>query len=119
MSAQVATSDVPDAVVPYVPSRRKNVEAPTQSGDRVELAGQAVLGLLRRAAETAEANSRHALDIAHKLSRELHAAEGRIADLEADLRHYQDRAERAERWLNQISVEIEQRFFGSPNKKTA
>jgi hypothetical protein len=40
------------------------------------------------------------------------AAEDRIRELEAHVRHHQDRAERAERWLYQISVEIEQKFFG-------
>ena len=45
-------------------------------------------------------------------SAQLRAAEDRIRELEAHARHHQERAERAERWLYQISVEIEQKFFG-------
>ena len=41
----------------------------------------------------------------------LQSAEDRIKDLEADVRYFQERAERAEQWLSQISSEIEQRFF--------
>jgi hypothetical protein len=59
----------------------------------------------------AEENSQHALGVAHKLSLQLRSAEDRIKDLEADVRHYRDRADRAEKWLHQIAVEIEQRFF--------
>jgi len=36
-----------------------------------------------------------ALDVPHKLSRQLRAAEQRNNDLVADLRYYKDRAERA------------------------
>jgi hypothetical protein len=45
-------------------------------------------------------------------SAQLRAAEDRIRELEAHARQHQERAERAERWLYQISVEIEQKFFG-------
>ena len=31
---------------------------------------------------------------------------------EAKVRHHQDRADRAERWLYKIWVEVEQKFFG-------
>jgi hypothetical protein len=55
-----------------------------------------------------------ALGVAHKLSLELRTAEDRIKDLEADVQFYQVRADRAEKWLHQISVEIEQRFLARP-----
>jgi hypothetical protein len=108
--------DVPEAVRQYAPARKT---APADAGDRVEGAGQAILGLLNRVADVADENSKHALEIAHKLSRQLRAAEERIADLEADLRLFQDRAARAEQWLQQIAVEIEQRFLGSAEKARA
>ena len=57
------------------------------------------------------ANSRHALDMAQKLSDQLRAAENRIAELEAEVGTYQQRAERAERWLHKIYTEIEDRFL--------
>jgi hypothetical protein len=38
-------------------------------------------------------------------------AEDRIADLEAEVAAYQDRANRAERWLPRVYTEIEINFF--------
>ena len=84
-----------EAVVPFAPKPNAKPEA----GDPLDRAGQAILGLLHRAAADAEANYQQAL-------------EDRIRELEAHAGHHQERAERAERWLYQISVEIEQKFFG-------
>jgi hypothetical protein len=42
----------------------------------------------------------------------LRAAEQRIRELEANVRYLEDRADRAERWVYKIWVEIEQKFFG-------
>ena len=113
-SRDVELAGAPDAVIPYAPPRIS--AAPADARDRVELTGQTILGLLNKAAQVADENTKHALDIAHKLSRQLRVAEDRIVALEADLKHYRDRVERAERWLNHISVEIEQRFFASADR---
>jgi hypothetical protein len=103
-----------EAMIPYAPSRRKSAAMPTDATDHpVETTGQTILGLLNQAADAAHANTKHALDVAHKLSRQLRAAEERIAELEGDLRDYRERAERAEKWLNFISSEIRQKFFGT------
>jgi DNA repair ATPase RecN len=119
MSSRVVNlKDNPEPVSRYAPSR-KAAGASSDAGDRVDAAGQTILGLLNRVADVADENSKHALEIAHKLSRQLRAAEERIADLEADLRHYQSRAERAEQWLQHISAEIEQRFFDTAEKVRA
>ena len=56
-------------------------------------------------------NSRHALDLAQKLSHQLRAAEDRIAELEAEATAYRDRADRAEQWLHKVYTEIEDRFL--------
>jgi chromosome segregation ATPase len=102
--------------IPYAPPRKS---APTPTGDPLESAGATILGLLNQAAEAATANTQHALDVAHKLSRQLRAAEERIADLEANLKDYKERAERAESWLNLISSEIQQKFFGTADRVRA
>ena len=47
-----------------------------------------------------------AVETSRKLSGQLRAAEGRIRELEVEIRRHQDRADRAEKWLYQISVEI-------------
>ena len=61
--------------------------------------GKPILNMLHNAANLAEANSQHALDVAQKLSHQLRAAEARIAELESEGQSYQERAERAEQWL--------------------
>jgi hypothetical protein len=104
---------VAEAVVPFAPK----VNARSEAGDPLDRAGQAILGLLHQAANTAEANNQKAMEMAHKLSAEFRAAEGRIRELQAKVRHHQDRADRAEKWLYQISVEIEQRFFGKEDSR--
>lgn len=111
-SRDAAVTEVAKAVLQYAPASKR--AAPEQDG--VDITGQTIVGLLNQLAETTDANTRHALDIAHKLSRQLRIAEERIVDLEADLRHYKERAEHAEKWLNYISTEIKQRFFGSTDR---
>jgi hypothetical protein len=106
MSAR--SSDAWENIVPFAPPAKNEI---SDGGDLLDKAGQSILGLLHRAAGVAEENSQHALGVAHKLSLQLRAAEDRIKDLEADMKHYQDRADRAEKWLYQISLEIEQQFF--------
>jgi hypothetical protein len=50
-------------------------------------------------------------DTADDLSTQLEAAQERIKQLEAEVRYFEDRADRAERWVYKIWVEIEQKFF--------
>jgi hypothetical protein len=101
-------SDTPETVVPFAPFARNS--APN-SDDALDSAGQSILILLQRAARIAEENKQCALSVAHELSLQFRSAEDRIKDLEADVRHYRDLADRAEKWLYQIALEIEQRFF--------
>ena len=70
------------------------------------------LGLLERTSAAAEAKNQQAVEMAHQLSAQLRAAEDRVRGLEAAVRYHQDRADRAEKWLYRISLEIEQQFFG-------
>ena len=44
-------------------------------------------------------------------SLQLRASEEKIKELEADIRHYHDRAQRAEKWLAHIYKDIEEKFF--------
>ena len=102
MSGQA--SNIPEPVLRFAPSKVKNPAPYTD--DPVDSAGQALLGLVQRAAGIADANGQRARGFAAQLR----AAEDRIKALEADVRYFQDRATRAEKWLLQISTEIEQRF---------
>jgi hypothetical protein len=75
------------------------------------MAGQSILRLLHKAANVAEENGRHAVDAAQKLSHQLRAAQDRIAELEAQVVAFRDRAERAEQWLHKVYTEIEDRLL--------
>jgi hypothetical protein len=81
--------------------------------DQLDKAGQTIQRLLHKAAGIAEENSRHAREMAQKLSHQLQAAENWIAELETEIGTYQERAERAVRWLHKIYTEIEHRLLGS------
>jgi DNA repair exonuclease SbcCD ATPase subunit len=97
----------------------------------MDRAGNAILGLVSRAADAAATDLREAREVAEKLADELRtsreqlraahdqlrAAHNQINDLKADVRHYQDRTNRAEKWLEQISSEIEQKFLGADNSR--
>jgi uncharacterized protein YlxW (UPF0749 family) len=79
--------------------------------DQLDSAGQTILQLLNKAANVAEQNSKHAIDMAQKFSHELRAAQQRISELEAQVVAYQNQAERAEQWLHKVYTEIEDRFL--------
>jgi hypothetical protein len=111
---QTARENIPFAPkakdgMPFVP-KSKDVRS---DGDPVDRSGHAIVALLQQAAETANANCDRAMDLAHKLSMELRSAEERVRQLELEMRHYQDRAQRAEQWLVRIYEDIEQKFFES------
>jgi hypothetical protein len=95
-----------ESVIPFAP-----INATSDNADQLDKAGQTILKLLHKAAGVAEANSKHALDMAQKLSHQLRAAEGRIAELEAEVQLYQDKSDRAEQWLHKVYTDIEDRFL--------
>jgi hypothetical protein len=109
MSSQVRGGYESESVIPFAPAAKN--QAPPESADQLDKAGQTILKLLQKAAGVAEANSNHALEMAQKLSHQLRAAEDRIAELEAEVGIYQDKADRAEQWLHKVYTEIEDRFL--------
>jgi hypothetical protein len=103
-----------ETVIPFAPAAKR---AGPNDTDQLDAAGQTILRLLHKAAGVAEANSQCALDMAQKLSHQLHESEDRIAALEAEVRIYQDRTERAEQWLHKIYTDVEERFIRRPEEK--
>jgi hypothetical protein len=79
-------------------------------------AGNGIIALLHKAAESAKEDCARAMDLAHKLTFQLRAAEERARELEAEANHFRDRAATAENWLVVIHDEVEQTFF---KRKTA
>ena len=102
-----------ESIVRFAPTTAVPADA-----DQLDKAGQTILSLLHKAAGVAEENSRHALDTAQKLSRQLRAAEDRIAELEAEVDLYRDKADRAEQWLHKVYTEIDERFIKRPREKS-
>jgi hypothetical protein len=96
-----------ESVIPISSAPKLNSRA-----EVVDRAAQTILGTINRAATTVQASYRQGLEINSKLATQLRAAEQRISELEVEARYHEDRADRAEKWLYQISVQIEQKFLG-------
>lgn len=67
--------------------------------------------LLEQAAHLAEDEIKHARDVAESLSRELESAEEEIRELKANVRHYKEIADEAEKCLRLLLVQREQESF--------
>jgi hypothetical protein len=98
-------------VIPFAPGSKGNVR---DDGNPIDESGNAIVVLLKEAADTARATCLQAVNAAQKAAIQLRAAEDRIKELESDVRDYQDCAARAEKWLVRVHSEIEETFFG-PN----
>jgi hypothetical protein len=112
MGSQSRSGYDSESVIPFAPTAKT---ATLDNADQLDKAGQTILQLLHKAAGVAEANSHQALEMAQKLSHQLRAAEDRIAELEAEVGIYQDKADRAEQWLHRVYTEIEDRFLRQDN----
>jgi len=79
--------------------------------EELERAGKEILVLIERAGEITANRLAIAADAAQKIVVQLRASEDRIGQLEAEVRHYQERAARAEEWLMRVYNEIQKKFF--------
>lgn len=103
-------TDKSETVVPFAPAAKVRS---SNDSDSVDNAGQVIIRMIEQPAHVSRENCQHAIDVAHKLSLQLRAAEDQIQELSMDVRHYQARATRAEQWLLRISKKIEQKFLES------
>jgi hypothetical protein len=106
----IQESEAPTRVVPFGRDQA--------SATIVEESGRSIIALLGRAADTAKEDCARAMDLAHKLTFQVRAAEEqarnaeeRARELEVEVAHFRDRALRAEDWLRHIHAEVEQAFF--------
>jgi cell fate (sporulation/competence/biofilm development) regulator YmcA (YheA/YmcA/DUF963 family) len=79
--------------------------------DAVDETGHALIALLQEAANLSTEHFDRAMSTAHKLSVQVRASEDRIKQLQAEVEHFRDRAVRAERWLQVIQKEIEEKLI--------
>ena len=98
-------ADTPQQVPKFVPKERPHSYVPL-----VEEAGEAIIAKIQKAADLSNENCDRAMKLAHKLSMQLRAAEDRINQLEG-VEILRDRAVRAERWLQTIQKEIEEKLI--------
>jgi cell fate (sporulation/competence/biofilm development) regulator YmcA (YheA/YmcA/DUF963 family) len=105
----MANQSEPESLIP-----RPRNNATSMDGGQLDTASRVILKLLQKAAGAAEANTRQALQ---RAEHELHAAQNRIAELEALVQHYREKSERAEDWLNEILTEIEDLLLNAPKAK--
>jgi len=99
----------PDAVLKFAPKDNK----PPRDDDPTEQSGRAVVALLQQAAHHTNETCDRAMALAHKLSVQLRSAEDQIQQLRGQVEHFQNRANRAEEWLQVIRKEIEERLLTS------
>src|SRR5215208_2260013 len=102
---------------PAVRSGPASNENGQDNGHPTERSGQAIVALLNQAADSAKATCEQVINTAGTLSIQLRAAEDKVKLLESELRHYQDRSSRAEKWLSRVYKEIEQNFFNAQNTR--
>jgi hypothetical protein len=107
-------ADTPEQVLKFAPKER-----PRSDGALVEEAGEAIIAKIQKAADLSNENCDRALKLAHKLSMQLRAAEERINQLEAEVELFRDRAACAERWLQTIQKEIEQKLIAPRSASSA
>jgi hypothetical protein len=100
-------SDKPAEIVPFASISKGQSDANIVADDT----GRAIVALLQKAAEMAKKDCARAMDLAHKVSSQLRAAEERASELEAEAAHFRNRAARAEEWLQRIHNEVEHTFF--------
>ena len=94
--------EAPESVRKFAPKRRpRNDIHPTDQ------AGEALIAMLQEAAKLSNESCDRVMSMAHDLSRQLHAAEDRIDQLQRDVEHFRERAAGAEKWLELIQKEIE------------
>ena len=99
--------DKSTTIIPFAPTPK----LPADSNVVADDSGRTIIGLLQKAADMAKEDCARAMDLAHKLSFQLRAAEERVREAEAEAAHFRNRAERAEAWLLRIHNEVEQTFF--------
>jgi hypothetical protein len=96
------STDIPEQILQYAPKRKLRIE-----DDTMDRSGHAIVALLQRAADLSNDEWDRARTQADALSQQLQAAEDRINQLETEVEDFQDRAVRAEMWLQSVKKEIE------------
>jgi len=102
-------------VIPYAPKEKGT----GSEADILDRTGSAILEFVKHGGQKTKTDLQEAREAAEYLADRLRAANDQINDLKAALRRYQARADRAEKWLRQISSEIEQKPLAADDGRSA
>ena len=94
------------SVVAFAPKK-----APPDATMVADDAGEHIVALVQQASNRAKEDCQRAMDLAHRVSSELRAAEDRARAFEEEASYFRDRAARAEEWLVRIESELQRAFF--------
>jgi uncharacterized small protein (DUF1192 family) len=86
-------------------------QKPGDGSDPIDQAGRAIVAMLGEAVSISNENVDRAMSLAHKLAIQLRGAEERITQLQSEVERLEARAARAERWLETIKQEIENKLI--------
>jgi hypothetical protein len=103
---RVQKGEVAASVIAFAP-QKGSPDATIVADD----AGQHIVALVQKASDMAKTDCQRAMDVAHRVSSELRAAEERAREFEAEANYFRERAARAEEWLVRIESELKQTFF--------
>ena len=104
---RVQAEETSTSVIAFGPKKAPTDDATMVADD----AGRGIVALVQKAADLAKADCNRAMDLAHRLSSELRAAEERAREFEAQANYFRDRAAHAEEWLVRIRREVQETFF--------
>ena len=102
---RVQTVETPASVIAFAP--KKGSPDVTMVADD---AGHGIVALVQKAADLAKADCDRAMNLAHRLSSELRAAQERAREFEAEAA-LSGPCPHAEEWLVRIHNEVQQTFF--------
>ena len=111
----VQQREPPASVVAFAPKQAGQERAEQERSVPADDVGNGIIALLHKAAEAAKEDCARAMNLAHKLSSQLRAAEERSRELETEANHFRERDATAEKWLVLIHDEVEHTFFQSRN----
>ena len=84
-----------------------NTQNEATAADKI---GGGIMTMLKRTAQAARETADRAVRASQKATEQLEQSQERVRRLEIDLKHFQERAQRAENWLVRIRKEVEEDF---------
>jgi hypothetical protein len=105
------STETSEQIVKFTPKEQLR-----SGGNPMDESGQAIVAKIRMAADLANENCDRAMALAHKLAMQVRDAEDRIYQLETEVKQYQARAANAEKWLQLIEKEVEEKLIAPASR---